>query len=155
MTKQQVAEMMVKAKDVFQKWKDIEKEDFARMILTWYEYLSDMPNEIAQKAMADYVKENSYPPTIADIRKPYKYYQEQQNTMRLEYNNIYYMAISHYPCYQDSPEERMEFDRITGKSVSKATKLSNKLIEFVREKETERGCMPTLINWLKGIDSID
>lgn len=155
MTKQETAELMVKAKDVFQKWKDIEKEEFARMILTWHEYLADVPNEIAKKAMADYVKENSYPPTIADIYKPYNEQKEQQKALLFEYNNIYYSAIAHYPGYKDSEAERKEFDRITGYNRTKATRLSNKLIDYVRSCELAGKEMPTLEEWLKGVDSID
>lgn len=155
MTKAQVAELMVKAKDSFQKWKEIDKAEFAQMIVTWHECLKDVPYEMAQKAMIDYIKENQYPPTIADIYEPYKKWLERQNELRIKYNNIYYKAISHYPCYQDTPEERKEFDRICGNNLNKATALSDKLIEFVKTREREKNCIPTLINWLKGIDSIE
>lgn len=155
MTKEQVAEIMVMAKDSFQKWKDIETVEFVEMITTWSLCLDDIPYEMGKKSMIDYIKDNQYPPTIADIRKPYKEYLEQQEVLRREYNNIYYAAIANYPGYKDSREERIEFDRITSKSVSKATRLSNMIVLFVRQQEKDKGEFPALEEWLKGIDSIE
>ena len=155
MTKAEVAEIMVKTKDSFQKWKEIDKAEFAQMIVTWSECLEDVPYEFGRKGMIDYIKDNQYPPTIYDIRKPYKVFLEQQEVLKREYNNIYYSAIAYYPAYKDSREERIEFDRITKNSVGKAAKLSNMIVSFVREQEKGRCEFPTLEEWLKGIDSID
>lgn len=155
MTKEEVVEIMLEAKDSFQRWRDIDNAEYARMCGTWYEMLNDVPYEMAKKAMVDYIKTNQYPPTIADIRKPYHEYLEEQKQLKREYNNIYYAAIANYPAYKDSREERMEFDRITKNSVGKAAKLSNMIVSFVREQEKGRCEFPTLEEWLKGIDSIE
>lgn len=152
MTKAEVAGIMVKAKDSFQKWRDIEKAEFAQMIVTWSEYLSDVPYETAKIAMDEYIKHNQYPPTIADIRKPHYDYLEKQKQTRIDYNNIYFSAIAHYPCYEDDAETRNLFNTASKKSVSKARALGNKLIEYVRENERTGNIdnIPTLKEWLKG-----
>lgn len=155
MTKKEVAKICVNIRKATNAWRNETADDFEETIGVWYECLKDMPYDMAEKALVDYLKRNTYPPAVADIYKPYKEYLEQQKAMRLEYNNIYYTAIAHYPCYKDSPEEREEFDRITGRSLSRATKLSNKLIDYVRSCELSDEYIPPLEEWLKEIDSID
>ena len=155
MTKAEVAEIMIKAKDNFQKWRDIEKPEFAQMIVTWSEYLSDVPYEIAKNAMADYIKHNQYQPTVSDIRKPYHEYLEEQKQLKREYNNIYYTAISFYPCYQDTPELKNEWNRLCGNNIPKANRLMNKIIDFVREQELADEYIPPILEWMKGLEKIE
>lgn len=155
MTKKEVAQICVMIRKTTHAWKNETDDDFEQIVCMWFECLKDVPYEMAQRSLREYLQTNTYPPTVADIYKPYKEYLEEQKQLKREYNNIYYSAISFYPCYMDSPEERAEFDRITGKSVSNATRLSNMITAYVRQKEEEKGCMPTLINWLKGVKKFE
>lgn len=155
MTKEEVVEIMLEAKDSFQRWRDIDNAEYARMCGTWYEMLNDVPYEMAKKAMVDYIKTNQYPPTIADIRKPYHEYLEEQKQLKREYNNIYYTAISFYPCYQDTPELKNEWNRLCGNNIPKANKLQNKIVNFVRERELADEYIPPILEWMKGLEKIE
>lgn len=155
MTLKETARICATIRNATFAWRNQNEAEFTETIKVWYECLKDEPFEMGMNAAIEYIRQNSYPPTVADVYKPYKEYKENQKALRIEYNQIYRNAISYYPCYQDSPEERAEFDRITGNNVGKATRLSNMLTAYVREKEKEKGCMPTLINWLKGVEKIE
>ncbi len=155
MTLKETAQICVMIRKTTFAWKNETDDEFEEVVKLWHECLKDVPFEMAKKATMVYLQNNQYPPTVADIYRPYKEWQENQKVLRVEYNNIYLSAISNYPCYQDSPEERAEFDRITGCSLSKATTLSNMIVDYVRRMEEEKGCMPTLINWLKRIEKIE
>lgn len=156
MTKAETAEIMVKAKDSFQKWRDISKVEFAQMIVTWHELLEDMPYEMAKQTMSDYIRENNYPPTVADIYRPYKEYKEQVKTDRKEAIEIYYRAIAYYPCYKDTPDAQREFIRIMGNPTPrKAEKFERDLIKFVREREMSEEYIPPLIEYMKGVKAIE
>jgi hypothetical protein len=157
MTKAETAEIMVKAKDSFQKWRDISKVEFAQMIVTWHELLEDMPYEMAKQAMSEYIRENNYPPTVADIYRPYKEYKDQLKADKREAINIYYRAIANYPCYEDTPEIQSEYMRIIGKTPDpdKARRFETRLIAFVRKHEESKEPIPPLIKYLKGVKQIE
>lgn len=155
MNKKEVAKICTMIRKATNAWRNESDDEFFETVGIWYECLKAEPYEMAQQALNDYLRSNQYPPTVADIYKPYKEYLEQQEVLRREYNNIYYAAIANYPGYKDSREERIEFDRITSKSVSKATRLSNMIVLFVRQQEKDKGEFPALEEWLKGIDSIE
>lgn len=157
MTKVETAEIMVKAKDSFQKWRDISKVEFAQMIVTWHELLEDMPYEMAKQAMSEYIRENNYPPTVADIYRPYKEYKGQTKADKRESINIYYRAISNYPCYEDTADTKREYMRILGDNPTpeKAMKFERDLIAFVRDHEVSEEYIPPLIEYLKGVKQIE
>ena len=155
MTLKEVAKICVLIRKAAFAWKNETEDEFEETVKLWFECLKDVPFEMAQKAAIEYLQNNQYPPTVADIYRPYKEWQAQQKELRLEYNLIYRNAISHYPCYMDTPDERKEFDRITGNSVSNARKLERQIEEYVREEETSHGCLPTLINYLKGLKKFE
>jgi len=155
MNKKEVATICTMIRKATNAWRNESDDEFYETIGVWYECLKDEPFEFAKKALNEYLRSNQYPPTVADIYRPYKEYLEQQEVLKREYNNIYYAAIANYPAYKDSREERIEFDRITKNSVGKATRLANKIFSFVREQEKGRCEFPSLEEWLKGIDSIE
>lgn len=155
MTLKETARICATIRNATFAWRNQNEAEFTETIKVWYECLKDEPFDMGMSAVIEYIRQNSYPPTVADVYKPYKEYKENQKALRSEYNDIYYSAISHYPCYQDTQEERTEFDRITGKSVSNARKLARQIEEYVRDKEMNHGCMPVLINYLKGLKKIE
>ena len=155
MTLKETGELCLFIRRTTRAWSKEDNESFKAIVKDWHDCLEDVPYDMAKKSTVEYINENSFQPTIADVRKGYREYLENQKAMRIEYNNIYLSAISNYPCYMDSPEERAEFDRITGCSLRKATTLSNMIVDYVRRMEEEKGCMPTLINWLKRIEKIE
>lgn len=155
MNKKEVAKICTMIRKATNAWRNETEDEFFETVSVWYECLKDVPFEMAQNALTEYLRSNTYPPAVADIYRPYKEYLEQQKVLRREYNEVYLSAIAFYPCYQDSREERIEFDRITENSVTKARILARQIEAFVREKETGRGEMPTLINYLKGLKKIE
>lgn len=155
MTLQETGELCLFIRRTTHAWQKEDSGSFESIVRDWHECLKDVPYDLAKKSTIDYINTNSYQPTIADVRKLYHEQKEQQKELLLEYNNIYYSAIAHYPGYKDSEAERKEFDRITGYNRTKATRLSNKLIDYVRSCELAGKEMPTLEEWLKGVDSID
>ena len=155
MTLKEVAQICVMIRKTTFAWKNEKDDDFEEIVNAWYDCLKEEPFEMAKKAVTDYVRENNYPPTVADVYKPYKEWLENQKVLRIEYNNIYSTAISHYPCYEDTKEVRAEFDRITGKSVSKATRFTSILIDYVRGCEMAEEYIPPILEWMKGVREID
>ena len=155
MTRKEVAQICTKIRKTTNAWRNESEDEFFETVGAWYECLKDEPYDMAQDALNDYLRSNTYPPTVADIYRPYKEYMEKQKQLRIEYNNIYLSAISNYPCYEDSFAVRYEFQRITKCSVSKAAAFSARLIEFVRGREKSGEDIPPLIEWLKGMEEIE
>ena len=155
MTLQETGELCLFIRRTTHAWAKEDSESFKAIVKDWHDCLEDVPYDMAKKSAVEYINENSFQPTIADVRKGYREYLEKQKAMRIEYNNIYYSAIANYPAYKDSREERIEFDRITKNSVGKAARLSNMIASFVREQEKGKCEFPALEEWLKGIDSFD
>ena len=155
MTKKEVAKICLMIRKTTHAWKNESDDEFEQVVCMWYECLKDEPYEMAQKALQEYLQTNTYPPTVADIYKPYREWQDKQKELRIEYNNIYYSSIAHYPCYEDTKEVRAEFDRITGKSVSRATRFTSILIDYVRGCEMAEEYIPPLLEWMKGMKEID
>lgn len=138
-------------------WRNESESEFSETISIWHECLGNEPYEMARKAAAEYIRENNYPPTVADVYKPYKDHIEQMKVDRREATNIYYRAISNYPCYEDTAEAKTEFVRIVGEipNPDKARKFESQLINFVREREINRQPIPPLIEYLKGVKPIE
>ena len=155
MTLKEVAQICVLIRKTTFAWKNESDDGFEEIVNAWHECLQDEPYEMARKAAADYIKANNYPPTVADVYKPYKEWKERQHELMIEYGNVYLTAISYYPCYEDTSEVRAEFDRIAGNSVSKAKVPNTRLLDFVRNREKSGEEIPPLIEWLKGMDSIE
>lgn len=151
----ETAQLLMSIKTTYNRWFDGDKEEFGKLIEFWHKALRDVPYEVAQKALVDFSKESQYPPTIADIYKPYKEYLEEQKQLKREYNNIYYTAISFYPCYQDTPELKNEWNRLCGNNIPKANKLQNKIVNFVRERELADEYIPPILEWMKGLEKIE
>lgn len=151
----ETAQLLMSIKTTYNRWFDGDKEEFGKLIEFWHKALRDVPYEVAQKALVDFSKESQYPPTIADIYKPYKEYLEEQKQLKREYNNIYYTAISFYPCYQDTPELKNEWNRLCGNNIPKANRLMNKIIDFVREQELADEYIPPILEWMKGLEKIE
>jgi len=155
MTPEQTAEIMVKAKDSFQKWKDIDKPEFVEMIKTWHECLEDMPYEFARKSMIDYIKSNQRPPTIYDIRKPWNEHLDEVKEITKQLHNIYDRTIQNYPCYKDTMEVRNEWARITGRKVENAERFERQLIDYVRGCEKQSIDPMPFEEYMKGAKQIE
>lgn len=63
----------------------------------WYEYLSDLETRAVDRVVDDYIKANSYPPTIADIRNEYQVLLDGYNALLKDVKNEFEIAMSYYP----------------------------------------------------------
>lgn len=152
MTLQETGKLCVFIRKTTHAWSKENENDFLETVKAWHECLKDVPYEMAMKSTREYIACNNFQPTIADVRKGFREWQEQQKELRAAYNDIYFSAIAHYPCYKDDAETRELFDQASKKSVSKARVLGNKLIDYVKENELTGNIdnIPTLKEWLKG-----
>lgn len=155
MTLKETAQICVMIRKTTFAWKNETDDEFEEVVKLWHECLKEVPFEMAKKATMVYLQNNQYPPTVADIYRPYKEWQENQKVLRVEYNNIYLSAISNYPGYEDTAELRREFDRLAGNNLGKARKLQAMISEYVKDQELADEYIPPIIEWIKGIDSID
>lgn len=151
----ETANLLMLVKTTYRKWFDGSKEEFAKTVECWHDILGDEPYEMAKKAFDEFSRDSVYPPTPADVYRPYKEYLEQKKADKRELINIYYRAISNYPCYEDTAEVKREYMRIVGDSPVKAIRFEKKLIEFVQDAELSDEHIPPLIDYLKGVKQIE
>jgi len=69
MSKKETAKLMKLINDFYPKhFKDMIEEDMLSVIGAWHSVLDDIDYDKAVKGLMHFVKESSYPPTVADIR---------------------------------------------------------------------------------------
>lgn len=157
MTLKEVAQICATIRKATYAWRNESEKDFKETVKVWYECLKDMPFDMAMKSTTAYLRDKNYPPTVADVYKPYKEYLEQKKLFKRELINIYYRAISNYPCYEDTQEAQQEYMRILGDNPSpeKAIRFERDLIDYVRDLEMNDDYTPPLIEYLKGVKQIE
>lgn len=155
MTLQETGELCLFIRRTTHAWAKEDNESFKAVVKDWHYCLKDVPYEMAKKSAIEHIAKNNYQPTIADVSKGYREYLEEQKQLKREYNNIYYTAISFYPCYQDTPELKQEWNRLCGNNIPKANKLQNKIVNFVRERELADEYIPPILEWMKGLEKIE
>lgn len=153
----ETANLLMSIKTTYKKWFDGNKEEFARTVECWHDILGNEPYEMAKGAFEEFSRNSVYPPTPADIYKPYKEYLEQGKADKREAINIYYRAISNYPCYEDTAETQQEYMRIIGEKPTpeKAIRFERDLISYVRDRELYDEYIPPLIEYMKGVKKIE
>lgn len=157
MDKKETAKLLMAIKTSYKRWFDGSREEFAQTVEIWQKSLADEPYEMAEQALIDFSRESQYPPTISDIYRPYKEYKEKCEADKKETIDIYFRAISNYPCYKDTPDAQREYMRIIGKNPTpdKGMKFERDLIDFVRQHERERKEVPPFIEYMKGVKAIE
>lgn len=156
MDKKETAKLLMTIKTSYKRFFDGGKEEFIQMVEIWQEMLEDEPYEMAKQALVDFSRVSPFPPTIADIYRPYKDMLAKREVDKRESINIYYRAIANYPCYKDTADAQKEFMRILGNpDPEKAEKFERDLIKFVREREMSEEYIPPLIEYMKGVKAIE
>lgn len=151
----QTAMLCIKIRQATHAWSRESNEAFQQIVQLWHDCLKEMPYEMADKALSDYLRNNTYPPTIADIYKPYKEYLESKKEKNKTLREIYYNTIDHYPCYADTREIQNEWMRITGNDIGKAEQFKAQLVEYVRGCEMQ-GIDPIQFEeYMKGVKQIE
>lgn len=155
MTLKEVAQICTTIRKATFAWRNESEQDFMETINVWYECLKDVPFDMAMKAATGYICENNYPPTVADIYKPYKEYLESKKEKNKTLREIYYNTIDHYPCYKDTREIQNEWMRITGNDIGKAEQFKTQLIEYVRGCEMQGIDPIPFEEYMKGVKQIE
>ena len=145
--------LIVKA--TYRKWFDGSKEEFAKTVECWHDILGDEPYEMAKNAFDEFSRDSVYPPTPADIYKPYREYLESKKEKNKTLREIYYNTIDHYPCYSDTREIQNEWMRITGNDIGKAEQFKTQLIEYVRGCEMQGIDPIPFEEFMKGVKQIE
>jgi len=136
-------------------WRNESENEFAETISIWHECLKDEPYEMARQAVAEYIRANNYPPTVADVYRPYKEYLENVKEITKQLHNIYDRTIQNYPCYKDTMEVRNEWARITGRKVENAERFERQLIDYVRGCEKQSIDPMPFEEYMKGVKQIE
>lgn len=117
----------------------------------WCECLSDLRADVAEKALMEYVKNNKFPPTVADLREKYLELWEEYTAMIRHIGESFELASG---CYPDiTAEQRMAgkktfieiVNRYPRESKEKAAnEISQRILRYVREieKGTDTRIMP-------------
>lgn len=117
----------------------------------WCECLADLRYDVAEKAFKEYVKDNKFPPTIADLREKYSQLWEEYTAMIRHIGESFELASG---CYPDITAEQ----RVVGKKTfieivnrypreskeKAANEISQRILRYVRKIEsgTDTRIMP-------------
>lgn len=117
----------------------------------WCECLSDLRADVADKALMEYVKNNKFPPTVADLREKYSELWEEYTAMIRHIGESFELASG---CYPDITAEQRAAGKKTFIEIvnrypreSKertANEISQRILRYVREIEngTDTRIMP-------------
>ena len=145
--------LIVKA--TYRKWFDGSKEEFAKTVECWHDSLGDEPYEMAKNAFDEFSRDSVYPPTPADIYKPYKEYLEGKKEKNKQLRKLYYDTISEYPCYKDTPEMQNEWMRICQNDIGKAEQFKQMLVDYVKDHDRKKIDPIPFEEYMKGVKQIE
>jgi len=151
----ETAELCLSIRQATHAWAKESDDAFEQIVRVWHDCLKDVPFDMAKKALNEYLVNNTYPPTIADIYKPYKEYLENRKEKNKQLREIYYRTIAYYPCYTDTPEIQNEWMRITGNDIEVALRFERWLIDFVRQSEISNADFKPFEEFMKGVKQIE
>ena len=155
MDMQEIANLIMEAKTSVNQWRNMDKNEFAAMVTFWHKCLKDVPFDFAENVLVDFLSVNQYPPTIADIKKPWLDHLESKKEKNKQLREIYYRTIAYYPCYTDTPEMQNEWMRITGNDIGKAERFERQLIGFVKDNEMQGIDPKPFEEYMKGVKQIE
>lgn len=117
----------------------------------WYEYLSDLETRAVERVVDDYIKTNSYQPTIADIRNGYQVLLDGYNALLKDVKNEFELANSYYP-KPDNTAYDLFLEKIKKNPQrewrSRARAFKNKTDEYVRQGEINRMEFPSFRDYI-------
>lgn len=94
MTAEEFANLVKKLKSAFVRDNFFEDPD---QIDLWYEMLRDLKPKYAAEAVDNYIRQNRYQPTIADIREEYKVIVDDIKAKTNNIREIIDVQLSYYP----------------------------------------------------------
>ena len=102
MTKEEFATIVIKINQAYKDKEPVTEEGFE----VWYELLSDLETRTLNEAAKNYIKENRYPPTIADLRTEYAKIKNRVNDINRQLRQIYDRTVGIYPNSTDDDETK-------------------------------------------------
>ena len=124
----------------------------------WYECLKDLDGRKARQALRNYVKNNNFSPTVADIRNECGKVIDKEAKTKAELRRLYDMTISYYPCANREKDVESTYKSLMSQvkpqdRLEMAKTILQKVLDFVKEweKGTENDII-TLTDFLKGLD---
>lgn len=115
----------------------------------WFEMLGEYETAGVERAVTNYIKENKYPPTVADIRQEYKRMYEAYQSLIKEVKKEFGVACQFYPNMDlDTEQETFEIyltrlkKHPQGEWITRTRKFRTDTIEFVRGCEINHKDIP-------------
>lgn len=147
----ETAELCLSIRQATHAWSKESDDEFEQIVRFWHKCLKDVPFDFAENALVDFLSTNKFPPTIADIKKPWLDHLDSKKEKNKRLREIYYRTIANYPCYKDTPEIQKEWMRITENDINKAARFERFLIDYVRECEFKRIDPEPFESFMKGV----
>lgn len=163
MTREEFATIVTKINQVYLDKKPITKEGFD----IWYDLLSDLEAATLDAASSNYIRENRYPPTIADLRSEYQKIKDYLADVKSQLRAIYDRTRGIYPDthLNDDEETRRAASEDAMKAwwdlvkeypiderIARAERIESVTNQFVRkvEEDENRKEIPTLADFFRG-----
>lgn len=122
----------------------------------WYECMGCLDDDKLNKALANYMTVNKFPPTIADLKEKYDALAEIERKKELEVKRLYDWTVALYPNahYEDGLHEvymGIMAEYPIDEQIQLAQQILNRVSVYVREVEasSDSSIMP-LVDYLKG-----
>ena len=151
----ETAELCLSIRQATHAWSKESDDEFEQIVRFWHKCLKDVPFDFAENALVDFLSTNKFPPTIADIKKPWLDHLESKKEKNKQLREIYYRTIAYYPCYIDTDETKNEWMRITGNNIEAALRFERWLIDFVRQSEKSGTDFKPFEDFMKGVKQIE
>ncbi len=128
------------------------------MLDEWLRLLEDLDAKHVRKSVDEYVRNNEYQPTIADIRKGCEKILEKESGLRLEMREAFDLAKGVYPCSRIEKDTMAYWNRLTAgdtweERVQKAKTLTANIVSYVRDAELKGNInnIPSFTGCLRGL----
>ena len=146
MTKNEWGTIVKQVRAFYPRYNFIEEKD---TFDAWYEMLEDLEYAGALRAVQNYVKENQYPPTIADIRHEYNRMFEAYQGLIKSVKTEFGLACQYYP-NMDMNVEQETFEiylarlkkHPQGEWMPRTRKFHKDTTDFVRDCEINHKDIP-------------
>lgn len=121
----------------------------------WYRALKDMDYKDMVLAVDEYVKENKFPPSVADLRECANRVKADRESLRHEINNYFNHIISGYPGEKDGKEifDRLVFENDnTDEQIRKASWITARCLEQVDRYDRKEAEFMPLKEYLENLE---
>lgn len=152
MTKEEFLPLATRINQAYPIKQPISREGFS----VWHDLLNDLDVSTLTQAANNYIKKNTFPPTIADLRTEYGKIKDHLEAIKAELRTIYDRTRGVYPYSNDDDETKEVWQTLViqkplEERIEYARRIEAAVNRFVREVEaSDREEIPTLTGFLKG-----